>query len=81
MAVALIGEDARRLDAGRRSLTEGEQVAAARPMSAAESIEQMRRRFGLDWQRAGLPASSALVRSGLHSRGARASGREEGSHD
>lgn len=46
----LVGEDARRLDAGRRRLTDEEHVAGARPMPDAEYVEEMKRRFGFDWQ-------------------------------
>jgi NAD(P)-dependent dehydrogenase (short-subunit alcohol dehydrogenase family) len=46
----LVGEDAKRLDAGRRRLTDEEHVAGARPMPDAEYVEQMKQRFGFDWQ-------------------------------
>ena len=46
----LVGEDARRLDAGRRQLTDEEYVAGARPMPDAEYLAEMKRRFGFDWQ-------------------------------
>ncbi len=46
----LVGEDARLLAAGRRRLTDEEYVAGARPMPDAEYLEQMKRRFGFDWQ-------------------------------
>jgi NAD(P)-dependent dehydrogenase (short-subunit alcohol dehydrogenase family) len=46
----LVGEDARLLATGRRRLTDEEYVAGARPMPDAEYLEQMKRRFGFDWQ-------------------------------
>jgi len=46
----LVGEDAKRLEAGRRRLTDEEHVAGARPMTDAEYVEQMKQRFGFDWQ-------------------------------
>ncbi len=46
----LVGEDAKRLDAGRRRITDEEHIAAARPMPDAQYVEEMKRRFGFDWQ-------------------------------
>jgi NAD(P)-dependent dehydrogenase (short-subunit alcohol dehydrogenase family) len=46
----LVGEDARRLDAGRRRMTDEEFIAGARPMPDAEYLAQMKARFGFDWQ-------------------------------
>ncbi|HET8577956.1 MAG TPA: SDR family oxidoreductase [Methylomirabilota bacterium] len=46
----LVGEDARRLEAGRRRLTDEEYVASARPMADAEWAEQAKRLYGFDWQ-------------------------------
>ena len=46
----LVGEDAKRLDAGRRRITDEEHIAGARPMPDAQYVEEMKRRFGFDWQ-------------------------------
>jgi len=46
----LVGEDARRLDAGRRRMSDEEFIAGARPMPDAEYLAQMKQRFGFDWQ-------------------------------
>ena len=46
----LVGEDARRLDAGRRRITDEEHIASARSMPDAQYVEEMKRRFGFDWQ-------------------------------
>ncbi len=46
----LVGEDARRLDAGRRRITDEEHIAGARPMPDAQYVEEMKARFGFDWQ-------------------------------
>ena len=46
----LVGEDAKRLDAGRRRITDEEHIAGARPMDDAQYVEEMKRRFGFDWQ-------------------------------
>ena len=46
----LVGEDAKRLDAGRRHITDEEHIAGARPMDDAQYVEEMKRRFGFDWQ-------------------------------
>src|SRR5881397_1916055 len=45
----LVGEDARRLDAGRQRLSDEEYVATGREMPDEEYLELMRRRFGFDW--------------------------------
>jgi NAD(P)-dependent dehydrogenase (short-subunit alcohol dehydrogenase family) len=45
----LVGEDARRWDAGRRRLSDEEYVAGARPMPDQEYLDQLRRRFGFEW--------------------------------
>jgi NAD(P)-dependent dehydrogenase (short-subunit alcohol dehydrogenase family) len=45
----LVGEDARRLVAGRQRITDEEHVAAGLEMPDAEFLELMRRRYGLDW--------------------------------
>ncbi len=45
----LVGEDARRLAAGRQRLTDEEYIAGGRPMDDAEYLDLMRRRFGFDW--------------------------------
>ena len=46
----LVGEDAKRLDTGRRRITDEEHIAGARPMPDAQYVEEMKRRFGFDWQ-------------------------------
>src|SRR5437867_11865084 len=46
----LVGEDAKRLDAGRRRITDEEHITGARPMDDAQYVEEMKRRFGFDWQ-------------------------------
>ena len=45
----LVGEDARRLDAGRQRLSDEEYVATGREMPDEEYLDLMRRRFGFDW--------------------------------
>jgi NAD(P)-dependent dehydrogenase (short-subunit alcohol dehydrogenase family) len=45
----LVGEDARRLDAGRRRLTDEEYVAGAAPMPDAAYLDLMRRNYGFEW--------------------------------
>jgi NAD(P)-dependent dehydrogenase (short-subunit alcohol dehydrogenase family) len=45
----LVGEDAKRLDAGRRRITDEEHIAGARPMPDAQYVDEMKRRFGFDW--------------------------------
>jgi NAD(P)-dependent dehydrogenase (short-subunit alcohol dehydrogenase family) len=45
----LVGEDAKRLAAGRQRLSDEEYVATGRDMSDDEYLELMRRRFGFDW--------------------------------
>jgi NAD(P)-dependent dehydrogenase (short-subunit alcohol dehydrogenase family) len=45
----LVGEDAKRLDAGRRRITDEEHIAGARPMPDTQYVEEMKRRFGFDW--------------------------------
>ena len=45
----LVGDDAERLVAGRRRLTDEEYVATGRPMSDAEYLDLMRRRYGFEW--------------------------------
>lgn len=46
----LVGEDARRLAAGRHRLTDEEFIAGARPMPDEEYLGLMRRRYGFDWR-------------------------------
>lgn len=46
----LVGEDARMLVGGRPRLTDEEFIAGARPMSDAEYMAEMKRRFGFEWQ-------------------------------
>lgn len=45
----LVGEDARRLAAGRQRLTDEEYIAGGRPMDDEAYLDLMRRRFGFDW--------------------------------
>jgi NAD(P)-dependent dehydrogenase (short-subunit alcohol dehydrogenase family) len=45
----LVGDDARRLVAGRRRLSDEEYVASARPMSDAEYLAGMQRNYGFEW--------------------------------
>jgi NAD(P)-dependent dehydrogenase (short-subunit alcohol dehydrogenase family) len=45
----LVGEDARRLVAGRLRTTDEEHVAAGDEMPDAEFLELLRRRYGFDW--------------------------------
>ena len=45
----LVGEDAKRLAAGRQRLTDEEYIAGGRPMPDDEYLDLMRRRFGFDW--------------------------------
>ena len=45
----LVGEDAKRLAAGRQRLTDEEYIAGGRPMPDDEYLDFMRRRFGFDW--------------------------------
>jgi hypothetical protein len=45
----LVGEDARRLDAGRRRLSDEEYIAGARPMPDDQYLAEMRRRYGFEW--------------------------------
>jgi NAD(P)-dependent dehydrogenase (short-subunit alcohol dehydrogenase family) len=45
----LVGEDARRLAAGRARMTDEEYVTTGRAMSDEEYLELMRRRYGFDW--------------------------------
>jgi NAD(P)-dependent dehydrogenase (short-subunit alcohol dehydrogenase family) len=45
----LVGEDARRLVAGRLRLSDEEYVETGRPMSDEEYLAMMRRRYGFDW--------------------------------
>jgi hypothetical protein len=46
----LVGEDAKRLAAGRRRLTDEEYGASAAPMPLDQYLEEMRRAYGLDWR-------------------------------
>src|SRR5206468_5590349 len=46
----LVGEDAKRLVAGRARLTEEEYVETGRAMPDEEDLDLMRRRYGFDWQ-------------------------------
>lgn len=45
----LVGEDAKRLAAGRQRLTDEEYIAGGRPMDDEEYLDLMRRRFGFEW--------------------------------
>jgi NAD(P)-dependent dehydrogenase (short-subunit alcohol dehydrogenase family) len=45
----LVGDDAERLVAGRRKLTDEEYVATGRAMPDAEYLDLMRRRYGFEW--------------------------------
>ena len=45
----LVGDDAERLVAGRRRLTDEDYVATGRPMSDEEYLNLMRRRYGFEW--------------------------------
>jgi NAD(P)-dependent dehydrogenase (short-subunit alcohol dehydrogenase family) len=45
----LVGEDARRLVAGRLRVSDEEYVETGRPMSDEEYLAMMRRRYGFDW--------------------------------
>jgi NAD(P)-dependent dehydrogenase (short-subunit alcohol dehydrogenase family) len=45
----LVGDDAKRLDAARRRLSDEEYVAGARPMPDEQYLEEMRKGYGLDW--------------------------------
>ena len=45
----LVGEDAKRLAAGRQRRTDEEYMAGGRPMDDEEYLDLMRRRFGFDW--------------------------------
>jgi NAD(P)-dependent dehydrogenase (short-subunit alcohol dehydrogenase family) len=45
----LVGDDAERLVAGRRRLSDEEYVATGQPMSDAEYLDLMRRRYGFEW--------------------------------
>jgi NAD(P)-dependent dehydrogenase (short-subunit alcohol dehydrogenase family) len=45
----LVGEDAKRLDAARRRMSDEEFVAGARPMPDEQYLAEMKRRYGFDW--------------------------------
>ena len=45
----LVGEDARRLDAGRRRMTDEEFVATGREMADEQYLDLMRQRYGFEW--------------------------------
>jgi NAD(P)-dependent dehydrogenase (short-subunit alcohol dehydrogenase family) len=45
----LVGDDAERLDAGRRRLSDEEYVAGARPMPDAQYLAEMQQRYGFEW--------------------------------
>jgi NAD(P)-dependent dehydrogenase (short-subunit alcohol dehydrogenase family) len=45
----LVGDDAERLVAGRRRLSDEEYIAGARPMSDAQYLAEMQQRYGFDW--------------------------------
>ena len=47
---SLVGEDARRLVAGRQRQSDEEFIATGRPMSEAEYLALMRERYGFDWR-------------------------------
>ncbi len=46
----LVGEDAKRLDEGRRRLSDEEYIAGAAPMPIEEYLERARRTFGFNWK-------------------------------
>jgi len=45
----LVGEDARRLDVGRRRMTDEEFIANGREMTDEQYLELMRQRYGFEW--------------------------------
>ena len=45
----LVGEDAKRLVAGRQRMTDEEHVAGGRDMPDAEFLDLLRRRYGFEW--------------------------------
>jgi NAD(P)-dependent dehydrogenase (short-subunit alcohol dehydrogenase family) len=45
----LVGDDARRMDEGRRRMTDEEYIAGARPMSDADYVAALKRRYGFTW--------------------------------
>ena len=45
----LVGEDARRLSAGRQRLTDEEYIAAGREMPDEQYLDLLRRRYGFEW--------------------------------
>ena len=45
----LVGDDAERLVAGRRKLSDEEYIDTGRPMPDAEYLDLMRRRYGFSW--------------------------------
>ena len=45
----LVGDDAERLDAGRRRLSDEEYIAGARPMPDAQYLAEMQQRYGFEW--------------------------------
>jgi NAD(P)-dependent dehydrogenase (short-subunit alcohol dehydrogenase family) len=45
----LVGDDARRMDAGRRRMSDEEYLAGARPMSDEEYVAALKSRFGFTW--------------------------------
>jgi NAD(P)-dependent dehydrogenase (short-subunit alcohol dehydrogenase family) len=46
----LVGEDAKRMAAGRRRLTDEEYVAAAAPMPLDDYLDRMQRTYGFEWK-------------------------------
>jgi NAD(P)-dependent dehydrogenase (short-subunit alcohol dehydrogenase family) len=46
----LVGDDARRMDAVRRQMTDEEYIATARSMSDEEYIAALKQRFGFEWK-------------------------------
>jgi NAD(P)-dependent dehydrogenase (short-subunit alcohol dehydrogenase family) len=45
----LVGDDARKMDEGRRRMTDEEYVETGRPMADADYLAEIRTRYGFDW--------------------------------
>jgi NAD(P)-dependent dehydrogenase (short-subunit alcohol dehydrogenase family) len=45
----LVGDDAERMDAGRRRLSDEEYIAGARPMPDEQYLAELQRRYGFEW--------------------------------
>ena len=45
----LVGEDAKRMDEGRRRISDEDFISMARPMPDTEYVAQLQQRFGFDW--------------------------------